>query len=833
MNKKLIPAIVGLALLALLISTVQASRVSSVAGCFSSLSLAIFVWVYYLLNNQVAELSQAESTCQDLYNHAPCGYYTLDRDGNFIAINDTALRCLGYSREEIIGKVKVTDLLTAKEVVTFQENFSRLQPQSWLKDVEAQIICKNGTSLSVLLSVTAIFDAEVNLMETRTTFLDITQWQEAAAILRQQHEELETRIIERTSELIETIDQLQRELFKRERVERALRQSEERFRSAFDYAAIGMAIVSPQGYFLKVNQSVCEILGYSEQELPGKNVAEITHPEDLNAGSHALEQILMGEIRAFQIEKRYVHSSGRLVWGHLSVSLVRDSQNQPLYFIAQIQDITVRKQAEAERAKLIAIVEATPDVVGMVNLDERISYLNSSARKIFGLGEHEDCTNLTISDVQPDWAYQLVCNQGIPAAIRDGVWVGETAFLSHDGREIPVSKLIIAHKSPDGSVNMFSTIARDITHQKQIAATLFETERRWRSLLENVRLVVVGLDNSGKVEYANPYFLELVGYTQAEVIGQDWFETFLPLHQKKLVQNNFLELLAHKLYIHNQTVIITKSGEERVIAWNNTRLQDTEGYIIGTLSIGEDITERQVIERMKDEFISVVSHELRTPLTSIHGALNLLSSGLVQTQSDKGRRVIEIAAASAERLVRLVNDILELERLESGKICLDKQPCNAAEIMEQAIDMIQVMANRAGISLSVTPQSIQFNADPDRIIQVLTNLLGNAIKFSSRGSTVWLTVEQGNWEKNQFSISNSQFSNVLFKIQDEGRGIPEDKIESIFERFHQVDTSDSRQKGGTGLGLAICRSIVQQHGGQIWGDSTLGKGSSFYFTLPA
>lgn len=961
MNKKLIPGIVGLALLALLISTVQVSHVSAVAGCLSSLSLAIFVWVYYLFNAQVAELNQTEAFYQDLYNNAPCGYYSLDPDGNFIAINDTALYWLGYSRDEIIGKVKVTDLFTAREVIALPENFSNIQSQNCQKDVVVQMMRKDGTILPALLNVTAICDAQGNLVKTRTTFFDITQRQEAEAILRSSHEELKARVIERTAELIETLDCLQRELFKRERVERALRQSEERwqlairgsndgiwdwnlktdevffstrwkemlgykdgeignkscewkkrihpddlervmqcyqdhvtrktpfyatehrllckdgtykwiltrgqalwdevgnpsrltgfhtdisdrklaeealrqseerFRSAFDYAAIGMALLATDGKFLKVNQSVCEILGYSHPELRSKFFQELTYPEDLDLNLQYVAQILAGEIRSFQIEKRYFHKLGHTVWTHLSVSLVRDDQNQPLYFIAQIQDITVRKQAEAERAKLIAILEATPDVVGTVSLDERIRYLNSSARKIFGLGEHEDCTNFTISDIQPNWSYELVRNQGIPAAMRDGVWVGETAFFSQDGREIPVSKLIIAHKSPDGSLNMFSTIARDITQQKQIAANLLEAERRWRSLLENVRLVVVGLDNSGRVEYANPYFLELVGYTQAEVIGQDWFETFLPLHQKKLVQNNFLELLAHKLYLHTQTVILTKSGEERVIAWNNTQLQDTEGYIIGTLSIGEDITERQVIERMKDEFISVVSHELRTPLTSIHGALNLLSSGLVQTQSDKGRRVIEIAAASAERLVRLVNDILELERLESGKISLSKQICNTVQLMGQAIDMIQVMANRAGITLCVTPQSIEFNADPDRIIQVLTNLLGNAIKFSSRGSTVWLTVEQGNWEKDQFLISNSQFSTILFKIQDQGRGIPEDKIESIFERFHQVDTSDSRQKGGTGLGLAICRSIVQQHGGRIWVESTLEKGSSFYFTLP-
>jgi signal transduction histidine kinase len=187
-----------------------------------------------------------------------------------------------------------------------------------------------------------------------------------------------------------------------------------------------------------------------------------------------------------------------------------------------------------------------------------------------------------------------------------------------------------------------------------------------------------------------------------------------------------------------------------------------------------------------------------------------------------------------------------------------KQICNVADLMMKATDLIQVMANRAGITLVVSPQTIHLNADPDRIIQILTNLLGNAIKFSPNNSTIWLTVERqeagesGNnatvfqgkallssedTENTGFSLDQTDQSltptpTVLFKVKDQGRGIPEDKVESIFERFHQVDASDSRKKGGTGLGLAICRSIIQQHGGRIWVESTLGEGSCFYFTLP-
>jgi CheY-like chemotaxis protein len=232
-----------------------------------------------------------------------------------------------------------------------------------------------------------------------------------------------------------------------------------------------------------------------------------------------------------------------------------------------------------------------------------------------------------------------------------------------------------------------------------------------------------------------------------------------------------------------------------------------------------DITERRAVDQMKDEFVSVVSHELRTPLTSIRGSLGLLASGRLGTLQEKGQRMLEIAVANTDRLVRLINDILDIERMQSGKIALQKQECNAADLMTQAAEAMRALAEKAEVTLSVTPQSERLWADPDRILQILTNLLSNAIKFSSRGSTVWLTAEH-------------QDGHLLVHVKDQGRGIPADKRESIFERFQQVDASDAREKGGTGLGLAICRSIIHQHGGRIWVESTLGEGSTFSFILP-
>jgi signal transduction histidine kinase len=185
----------------------------------------------------------------------------------------------------------------------------------------------------------------------------------------------------------------------------------------------------------------------------------------------------------------------------------------------------------------------------------------------------------------------------------------------------------------------------------------------------------------------------------------------------------------------------------------------------------------------------------------------------------KGRRMLDIAVSNTDRLVRLINDILDIERMESGKITMEMKDCAAADLLTQAMDMMREMAGEAGVTLSPTTHPAQLYADHDRILQTLTNLLGNAIKFSQPGGTVWLTAKR-------------QGDEMRFQVEDQGRGIPADKLDSIFERFQQVDASDSREKGGTGLGLAICRSIVQQHDGKIWAESMVGKGSTFSFTLP-
>jgi PAS domain S-box-containing protein len=363
----------------------------------------------------------------------------------------------------------------------------------------------------------------------------------------------------------------------------------------------------------------------------------------------------------------------------------------------------------------------------------------------------------------------------------------------------------------------------ELDERKRTELALERLSRQNQLILNSVGEGLCGLDLQGKITFVNPAAANLLGYSVTELIGQSIY-IILP-HAKS--DNTPYKLTESPVYASLRDGTIHQVTNEVFWRQNNTtfpveyvsRPIREAGEIVGAVITFKDITERQVVERMKDEFISVVSHELRTPLTSIHGSLGLLASGLLNPGGDRGQRLLEIAVDSTERLVRLINDILDIERIESGKVKLVQQTCDAADLMIEAAEVMQAIAEQHGVNLSVSPVSAQLLADRDRIIQTLTNLLSNAIKFSFQGNTVWLTAQ-------------NQGDQILFRVKDRGRGIPADKLETIFERFQQVDVSDSRNHEGTGLGLAICRSIVQHHGGCIWVESTLGEGSTFYFTLP-
>jgi PAS domain S-box-containing protein len=490
-------------------------------------------------------------------------------------------------------------------------------------------------------------------------------------------------------------------------------------------------------------------------------------------------------------------------------------------------------QMRQQDLRYLPVVDDSGYIAGLITQDSIIQALDSeNSQKVVALLQHEvmqlraenrillEARNPELEQAQLDLDGQLKNRR------REQQSTKKDLEAAYDALERSHNALSVTNQELQSTKRRLQQINAELEGQvERRTSDLRQAESRWRSLLEEVHLVVIGLDLDGKVNYANPFFLWLTGYSAEEVIEKYWFDDFIPEAEYEQTYEYFQTFVNNReLPLRYQNAILTRSGSERIIAWNNVAMRDRTNRIIGTMSIGEDITDRLVVDRMKGEFVSVVSHELRTPLTAIHGGLNLITSGLVASDSQTGKDLLQVAADSSERLVRLVNDILELERLESGKAQINQAEVNSQTLTAQAVRTFQVVASSKEITIEIHDPGLILMVDCDRLMQVLTNLLDNAIKFSPNNTTIELSVERRH--------PSRQKPKALFKVKDEGRGIPSEDLLEIFERFTQINYADSREMGGTGLGLAICHNIIRQHGGEIWVESRLGTGSCFFFTVP-
>jgi len=328
-------------------------------------------------------------------------------------------------------------------------------------------------------------------------------------------------------------------------------------------------------------------------------------------------------------------------------------------------------------------------------------------------------------------------------------------------------------------------------------------------------LAIAGTD--GYFKQLNPAWERTLGWTRAELMARPYAEL---VHQDDLEATS---REAQRLRLGADTVDFEnrfrrKDGTWRWLSWRATALPE-RGLIY---AVARDISERKKVEQMKADFISVVSHELRTPLTSIRGSLGLIAGGVVGELPEKVRSLVEIAAKNSERLVRLINDILDVEKIESGQMGFRFVPQDLMPLIEQALESNRSYAQPFQIELRLleTVTGARVRVDADRIQQVLANLLSNAAKFSPRGGTVdVLVMRRGR-------------AAVRVAVVDHGRGIPEEFQSRVFEKFAQADASSSRQKGGTGLGLSISRAIIERHGGQMGFNTAPDAGTTFWFELP-
>jgi len=354
------------------------------------------------------------------------------------------------------------------------------------------------------------------------------------------------------------------------------------------------------------------------------------------------------------------------------------------------------------------------------------------------------------------------------------------------------------------------------------AGRVAEREGRLTAIYDSVLDGIITINASGSIETMNQAAETLFGHHPGGLIRRNirllMAEPFASAHESALARHmsdgtgDFLGTTREM-----EGLRADGSSFPMEIAFTDAALGERHLLVASV----RDITERRAIERLKNEFVSTVSHELRTPLTSISGALALMARGTAGTISDKAMGLITIARSNCDRLVRLINDILDLERIEAGNLVFEFEPVDIAQLMQRAVSDTAEYAEKYRVGLEIAPAApgAVVWGDQHRLLQVLDNLLSNAVKFSAAGSTVTLALTRGD-------------GMVHVAVSDRGRGIPDAFKPLIFQKFAQADASDSRQKGGTGLGLSIVKSIVERHGGRIGFTSTVGEGSAFWFDLP-
>ena len=365
----------------------------------------------------------------------------------------------------------------------------------------------------------------------------------------------------------------------------------------------------------------------------------------------------------------------------------------------------------------------------------------------------------------------------------------------------------------------------DVTEQVEAEQALHLATHQRELILDSVADGIYGIDLEGRLTFVNLAAARTLGYTPDELAGCDVHEA---IHHSRADgtpcsrdDSPILQAMRRNEAVHvRDEVFWRQDGAAIPVEYSASPITEN-GQISGMVVAFQDVSQRRRLELMKDEFASTVSHELRTPLAALRASLGLIASGALASKPEKQSKMLQMALGNCDRLVRLVNDILDFDSGKKGKLPMRRLTVEAFNLLRRAVGMAQAQASAARVSFRIDASPAPVMADEERILQVLQELLANALKFSPPETTIRLAAQP---------LDETE---VCFTVEDQGCGIAAEKLEHIFDGFQQGDASDTRAMGGTGLGLALCRGIIDQHGGRIWAESTPGQGSRILFTLPA
>jgi len=608
---------------------------------------------------------------------------------------------------------------------------------------------------------------------------------------------------------------------------KALKNMESRLNGVIDHVRDAIITISENGAIYAFNKSAEKIFGYSTSESAGLYAHDLI--PSLGKHENYVESFL-----AFN-QKKTLGSESEVLGQRkngsafpMELSVTHVEIDDAKYFITIIRDISQRKVFEQqivdEKQQLSAVIDHVVDGIISISARGMIESFNPAARNIFGYS-NEEVIGQNVKMLMPEpyhSEHDGYLHNHVTTGEKKVIGIGrEVTGRRKDGSTFPmelaVSEVLVNEE------RHFVGITRDITERKAFEQKILEEKKQLSAVIDHIVDGIITIGERGTIESFNPAARNIFGYSNEEVIGQN---------VKMLMPEPYHS--EHDGYLHNHVT----TGEKKVIGIGrevtgrrkdgstfpmelavNEVMIDNKRHFVG---ITRDITERKRVEQMQKEFISTVSHELRTPLTSIRGSLGLILGGVTGELPEKAKSLLAIANNNSERLIHLINDILDMEKMSSGKMHFDYSVTDLAAVVQLAVDSNKGYGDELHVHFKFnhsTDEKVTVRIDEKRMAQVMSNLLSNAAKYSPQHGTINISL-------------NKTEEQVRISVHDDGKGIPEEFKSRIFSKFAQADSSDTRQKGGTGLGLNITKAIVEEHGGSIGFESLEGQGTTFYVDIP-
>ena len=675
-------------------------------------------------------LRDSQSLLLAIINGTPDGIYAKDREGRYVVVNEAGARLVGATADAMRGQhfTTILDPLEAAEVA---------------REDAAALTTGDGQ----LVETSGIYAGEQHWFQTlKAPYRDA--WGKILGIVS-----------------------ISRDITERKRAEALLQQSEAEYRAMFELAGVGNAQVDYQtGRILRANRHLCEMLGFTATELMALTFLDVTHPADRETNIELFERRQRGEIDGYSLEKRFLRKDGTVLWGEIHTALIHDRVGAPLYVIATVQDISARKQAEKERARLFAAEQQARAAAEAER--QRATFLAAVSATLSTSLDYaatlRTIAHLAIPNFASWCSVDLIADEQIKrvayAAEDDNTEqvLGELAKdYPIDARDThPIAKAISAGKS------MFAAILpEDFAYRAA-------RDERHRALLKELPCrsgIIVPMTARG------------------QRLGAISFASTQPGR-----------------YSAADLALADQIAYRASLAIDNARL----------------FRQSETAVRLRDQFLSIASHELKSPLTSLVGYVELLEKRVQHGAFDeREQRAIHVVAQQTARLEKMIDAMFDVSRIETGQIAISCEPVELNDLAAEVSAQMRLLFKRHTLELSLADGPLVIQGDALRMQQVLENLIHNAIKYSPAGGSIRVTVERREQQ-------------AVLSVSDQGIGIPAAAQEHLFDRFYRAPNTETWRISGMGIGLSVVREIVCLHGGTVSVDSQEGVGTTFTVCLP-